>query len=111
MKLTEIISKLEAEYLCEGIPPEKEVNGAYSSDLLSDVMANTGKGIIWITLQTHLNIIAVASLKELAGIIIVLNKELDDETIRKAKEENIPLLRTGKNSFTVSGILYESGLR
>lgn len=62
-------------------------------------------------MQTHLNIIAVAVLKELSGIIIVLNKEADPDVLKKAADEKIPILKTGLNSFQVSGKLYELGLR
>ena len=83
-----------------------EVTGGYTSDLLSDVIANSKQGNLWITLQIHQNIIAVAKLKELAGIIIVNNREPDEDTIGKAKEENVPLLCSEEMAFEISGKLY-----
>ncbi|MCK5571213.1 MAG: serine kinase, partial [Bacteroidetes bacterium] len=50
---------------------DREVTGGYVSDMLSDVIAHAEKGNLWVTLQTHLNIIPVASMKEIAGIILV----------------------------------------
>lgn len=111
MKLADLINKLELEKLTEVSRPECEISGGYTSDLLSDVMANSKKDNIWITLQTHLNIAAVAKLKELAAIIIVMNKEVDSETVSKANDEKINILRTQMNAFQVSGRLYEMGLR
>jgi hypothetical protein len=83
-----------------------EVTGGYTSDLLSDVIANSKEGNLWITLQTHQNTIAVTKLKDLAGIIIVNNREPDEETLAKAKEENVPLLCSGEMAFEISGKLY-----
>jgi hypothetical protein len=83
-----------------------EVTGGYTSDLLSDVIANSKQGNLWITLQIHQNIIAVAKLKELAGIIIVNNRKPDEDTIGKAKEENVPLLCSAEMAFEISGKLY-----
>jgi serine kinase of HPr protein (carbohydrate metabolism regulator) len=84
-----------------------EVTGGYTSDLLSDVIANSKKGNLWITLQTHQNIIAVVKLKDLSGIIIVKNREPDEDTLQKAKEENVPLLVSEETAYELSGKLYE----
>jgi hypothetical protein len=111
MKLADIINKLELEKLTEINNPDCEISGGYISDLLSDVMANSVKDNIWVTVQTHLNIAAVAKLKELAAIIIVMNKEVDAETISKANLEKVNILRTKMNSFRVGGKLYEMGIR
>lgn len=107
MKLKEIIEKLQLKVLTGQDKLDLEVTGGYTSDLLSDVIANSKKGNLWITLQTHQNIIAVAKLKDLAGIIIVNNREPDEDTLQKAKKENVPLLCSGEIAFKVSGKLYE----
>ncbi len=107
MKLKEIIEKLQLKVLTAKEKLDVEVTGGYTSDLLSDVIANSKEGNLWITLQTHQNIIAVAKLKELSGIIIVNNREPDEDTLQKAKEENVPLLGSEETAFEVSGKLYE----
>ncbi|MFB0566329.1 MAG: serine kinase [Candidatus Aminicenantaceae bacterium] len=107
MKLKEITEKLKLKVLTAQSKLDVEVSGGYTSDLLSDVIANSRSGNVWITLQTHQNIIAVAKLKELAGIIFVNNRTPDEETQKKAKEENIPLMTTEKTAFNISGKLYE----
>ena len=91
--------------------PGTVISGAYTSDLLSDVVANAKKDNVWITLQAHLNITAVASLKEIAAIIIVMNREISKDTLDKAVEEKITILTTGLTSFQISGKLYEYGIR
>jgi len=106
MKLKEIIEKLQLEVLTGQENLDVEVTGGYTSDLLSDVIANSKEGNLWITLQTHQNTIAVTKLKDLAGIIIVNNREPDEETLAKAKEENVPLLCSGEMAFEISGKLY-----
>jgi len=107
MKLKEIIEKLQLKVLTGQENLDADVTGGYASDLLSDVIANSKQGNLWITLQIHQNIIAVAKLKDLAGIIIVNNRKPDDDTLEKAKEENVPILGSEEMAFEVSGKLYE----
>lgn len=107
MKAKEIIEKLQLKALTAQKNLEVEVTGGYTSDLLSDVIANSKEGDLWITLQTHQNITAVAKLKDLAGIIIVNNREPEEDTIKKAEKENVPILCTEKGAFEISGKLYE----
>lgn len=107
MKIKEVIEKLQLNALSGQDNLDIEVTGGYTSDLLSDVIANSKEGNLWITLQTHQNIIAVAKLKDLAGIIIVNNREPDADTIGKAKEESVPVLISEDMAFEVSGKLFE----
>jgi hypothetical protein len=111
MKLTELINKGDLKIVNKLFEPDTEVSGGYASDLLSDVIANTKKGNVWITMQTHLNIIAVASLKELSAIIIVMDKNIQDDALEKATEEKITILKTDLTAFQISGKIYEYGIR
>ncbi len=70
-------------------------------------MANSKKGNIWITLQTHVNIVAVASLKNLSGIIIVGDRKPDKDSIKKAESENIVIMTTPMTAFEVAGRIYQ----
>ncbi|MGD9347440.1 MAG: DRTGG domain-containing protein [Candidatus Aminicenantes bacterium] len=106
MTLKEITEKLGLEVLTAEDMLDKEVTNGYTSDLLSDVMANTKEGNLWITLQIHQNIVAVAKLKELSGIIIVNNRQPEEDTIKKSEEEKVPILITGDSAFTISGKIY-----
>lgn len=106
MNLNKIIEKLELNILSGHEYLTIEVSGGYTSDLLSDVIANSKEKNLWITLQTHQNIIAVAKLKDLAGVIIVNNREPNGDTIVKAKEEKVPLLCSSSMAFEISGRLY-----
>ena len=106
MKIREIIEKLQLKALAGEKNLDVDVTGGYTSDLLSDVIANSKEGNLWITLQIHQNIIAVAKLKDLAGIIIVNNREPDEQTIKKANEERVPLLCSPEMAFEISGKLH-----
>jgi predicted transcriptional regulator len=106
MDLSSIAEKLNLRIICGHEKLSVKVTGGYVGDLLSDVMANTGEGCLWITRQTHQNIVAVASLKELAGIILVNGKDPDGDTIDKASAEEIPIFVTELSAFDIAGKLY-----
>jgi len=89
----------------------REVLGGYASDLLSDVMANSVKGDLWVTMQKHVNIVAVAALNELAGIILVNGRLPEQAAIDRAREQKIPIVSTSLQAFDVAGILYGLGIR
>lgn len=112
MNLQQIIDQLNLTVLTEprgfaSIGP----TGGYSSDLLSCVMAGAKKGFIWITLQAHLNIVAVAALTEVAAIIVTENAQPDPASIAKANEQGVILLSTPLPTYEVNGKLWEMGVR
>ena len=111
MKIKDILKKLDLQVISGHELLEREVTGGYAGDLLSDVLANATKGNIWITSQIHQNIIAVASSKELSGIIIANNRKPEKETLEKSKEENIPVMVSNMLTYEISGKLYEIGIR
>lgn len=107
MKTKEIIEKLNCKILSGEGHLDTEVTGGYCSDLLSDVMGNADEGNIWITLQTHKNIMAVAALKELAAIIIVKGLQPEEEILSISEKEGIPVLSTTMSAFEIAGKLYQ----
>jgi hypothetical protein len=112
MNLQQIIDRFNLTILTEshdfaGITP----TGGYSSDLLSCVMAGAKKGHLWITLQAHLNIVAVAALNDVAAIIITENAQPDAASIAKANQQGIVLLSTPRATYEVNGMLWELGVR
>jgi len=106
MTLTEVAESLGLELLTSKGTDDVEVSGGYTCDLLSNVMGHGEPGNLWITMQTHQNILAVARLKELAGIVVVNGRRPDEETLRKADEENVAVLGTDESAFSLSGRLY-----
>jgi len=111
MKLTDLVDALALEVRTGHESLGAEVTGGYASDLLSDVLANSREGDLWVTLQIHHNTVAVASLRELCGIVLVGGREPEEETLARAREEGIPLLVTSLPAFEIVGRLYGLGLR
>ena len=106
MTVKDIIEKLDLKCLNEA-NLDAEVTGAYASDLLSDVMGNARSGQVWITMQTHKNVTAIASLKDIPAVIIVRDGVPDPDMLEHAKEEDICLLVSKDATFQVCGKLYE----
>ncbi len=107
MKISDILNELSLEVKTGRDSLPNNITGVYVSDLLSDVMANSGEGNVWITLQTHLNIVAVAGLKNLAGIIIVGNRPVQEDVLQKAEAEKVTILSTPLPAFETAGKLYQ----
>lgn len=107
MKLSEAIEKLGLRPLTPPRDAETEVRGGYVSDLLSDVMGHAEKDTLWITLQVHRNVVAVASLKEVAAVVLVNGAEPDEQTLAEARAEGVALLSTRMSAFETAGRLYE----
>jgi hypothetical protein len=78
---------------------------------MSDVIAHSQEGDLWITLQAHQNIVAVASMNGIAGIILVHGREPEEETIAKAQAEGLPLMVSTLPTFELAGRLYDLGIR
>ena len=85
---------------------DTELTGAYTSDLLSDVMAYAKDGGALITIQSHKNTVAVATLVNISVIIICNSRPIPEDMLASAKEEGIAILLTKENQFKVSGKLY-----
>ncbi len=112
MTLQEMIDNLDLQVLTT---PKNfaqiQPSGGYASDLLSCVMAGAQHQGIWVTLQAHVNIVAVAALLDLAAVIITENAMPDEATIARANQEGITLLSTSMPTFGIVGKLWDMGLR
>jgi hypothetical protein len=111
MKLNEIVDALDLRVAAGSARLETEVTGGYTSDLLSCAMAGAAKGNVWVTLQGHLNVVAVASLNELAAVIVTEGKPVSADTASKAEEEGVVLLQTPLSSYQVIGRLWDLRVR
>jgi len=109
MYVRQVIQQLGLN-LIGGHQIDVEITGGYASDLLSCVMAGAKAGNIWVTLQAHPNIIAVASLIELAAVIVAEGIAPDPQTIQKAQETGIPLLTTARDTYSTVVALAELGI-
>ena len=106
MKVSDLVKALDLTVFSGNSGLEKKITGGYSSDLLSDVMGNAEEGHVWITLQTHKNIMAVASLKEVSAIILVKNLKPEEDVKTISNDEEIPILGTTLDAFTLAGKIY-----
>ena len=106
MNIREVVEALSLEVRTTKGEVGRTVTGCYISDLLSDVMANAKEGEVWITLQTHPNIVAVAALKNLSGIIITNKRTPEEETMKKAEDERIVIAVSPLSTFEAAGMLY-----
>jgi hypothetical protein len=107
MTLKELAERLSLNVLQPQGNFDAAVTGGYTGDLLSDVMGNAKERNIWITCQTHENIIAVARLKNLSAIILVNGRRPQDSALGKARDERVIILGTPESAFTITGALAE----
>ena len=105
MLISEVAAALKAE-ICQSEFDDVKVTGAYTSDLLSDVMAHAKDGGALITIQAHRNTVAVASLVNISVIVICNSRPLPEDMLEAAKDEGIAVIRTKENQFTVSGRIW-----
>jgi hypothetical protein len=110
VELTELIEKLNLDVRSAKGHLAREVAGGYASDLLSDVLAHSEEGDLWVTLQIHQNIVAVASMNNLAGIVLVNGREPEPDAIEKAEAEDVPIMVSEMPAFELVGRLYALGV-
>jgi predicted transcriptional regulator len=107
MKVSELVKALNLVIFSGEENLDREISGGYVSDLLSDVMGNAREGNVWITLQTHRNVVAIASLKELACILLVSSLVPEQNALDHSNQEGIPVLGTSLSTFEIAGLLYQ----
>ena len=83
----------------------------YACDLLSQVLRGSESGAMWFTIQSHLNIVGVAVMAEIPAIVICEGMEVPGEVITKANQEGIAVFKSQETAYTLSGKLYELGIR
>ena len=90
--------------------PEREVSGCYIGDLLSLAMSKVHKNNVWITIQSNINIIAVASLTEAGCIVINEGFEPDDGVLQRAQTEGITVLKSSLSAYEIAKIFAGVGI-
>ena len=109
MKLKALLAVIDGEPLTNSV--DLEIVGCYISDLLSDVLAHAGPGILWITIQTHRNVVSVATMKDITAVLFSCGRKPDASIVAEAEKEGITLLTTPLGSFEAAGKLWEAGVR
>lgn len=106
MKVRELVEKLNLKVYSGESGLDNEITGGYTSDLLSDVMGFAKDGQIWVTLQTHKNIMAVATLKDLAAVVLVKGFVPDNDAAEVSNKEGLPILGTDEQAFEITGKIF-----
>ena len=110
MLVKDIVEKLDLKVFSGERNLDCEITGGCISDILSDVMVQAKKGMLWVTNQTHENVLAVTFFKSLAGVILPNGLYLEENAARKAKEKGILVLLTDLSAFEIVGQMYEIGI-
>lgn len=110
MTVNEFVQKTGCKVLAGSAALQNQISSAYVSDLLSWVMAHGKEGTAWVTVQTHLNVIAVACLHDFACIIVPENIAIPKDTLSKADEEGIPVLTCGITGYGICKELSAFGI-
>ncbi len=104
MDVKELVEKLDLEVLC-GENLERKITGCYCGDLLSWVMSRAQEGDVWLTVMGNINSIGVAVLADVACIVLTENAALDNDALNRAKQNDVIILRTDKNSYQMAAAI------
>jgi predicted transcriptional regulator len=107
----EILEVLSLKVLAGANLLDKQVTGGYASDMLSLVMAGAKAGNIWLTMQGHPNVAAVASLLNLAAVVVTESSPVDPLTLQRAEENGLPVLTTPLDTFSTAARMAALGIR
>ena len=110
MQVKDLVEQFDLKVAAGNEGLNRQVKDGYCGDLLSEIMANAPEGSVWLTIQGHQNIVAVAVLRGMAAIIITGGQTPDDETLQKAKQEEIPILLYPHSAYKLAGRLYALGV-
>ena len=110
MKVKELLALIAAENLTPAADLEKDILCGYSCDLLSWVMKNGQEGMAWVTVQTHMNVIAVAVLAEMACVILPESIDMEQDVLDKAQAEGLCVMKTALSSYEICGRMHAAGV-
>ncbi len=110
MTVRDVLEKIGAEILCDA-GTDRPVKSAVAGDLLSFVMGNAAEGAVWVTVVAHVNVAAVAVLKDLPCILLASGRDAAPDFLERCRREDIAVGRSSRSSFDLCGALWELGLR
>ena len=110
MTVAELSNLIQARCLTPGLDAGREVTCGYACDLLSWVMSHGEEGMAWVTVQTHMNVIAVAGLAEMACVILPDSIDMEEESLNKAISEDMIVLSSPLTSYEICGRLNAAGI-
>ena len=103
MNVAALAQLIEAENQTPSLAMDREISCGYTCDLLSWVMAHGQEGMAWVTVQTHMNVVAVAVLADMACVIMPENIDMPKESLKKAEDEGLVILKTPLTSYAICG--------
>ncbi|MBR6028061.1 MAG: AraC family transcriptional regulator [Clostridia bacterium] len=110
MKVSELQKLIGAENLTPEVAEDREITCGYACDLLSWVMAHGDEGMAWVTVQTHMNVVAVAVLSDMACIVLPEGIRMEAESLQKAKDEGMTVLTSRLTAYEICGRLFAQGV-
>ena len=110
MKVSDLLTLAEARNLTTEVAMDREITCGYACDLLSWVMAHGEEGMAWVTVQTHLNVVAVAALAEMACVILPEDLVMDQEILDKANAEGMCVLSSPLTAYEICGRMAAQGV-
>ncbi len=110
MTVTELKQLINARDLTPSVSTEREVSCGYTCDLLSWVMAHGEEGMAWVTVQTHLNVIAVAVLADMACVVLPEQIDMEEESLKKAESEGLCVLSSPMTAYEICGLMASQGI-
>ncbi len=110
MTIESLIAAIEAKNLTTELTTDKAVTCGYSCDLLSWVMAHGDEGMAWVTVQTHMNVVAVAVLAEMACVILPEGIVMEGESLKKAADEGMCVLSSPLTAYEICGRMAQLGI-
>jgi hypothetical protein len=111
MDIQGLIALTGAKNLTPNADATREVKCGYCCDLLSWVMAHGKPGMAWVTVQTHMNVVAVATLMEMAAVIVPENISVPQDVLDRAGSEGVAILSSEKTAYELCGMMYEAGIK
>ena len=111
MTIKEFIELTGATLVTPEADVSREITCGYACDLLSWVMSHGAAGMAWVTVQTHMNVVAVATLMDMAAVVAPEGIAFEADVIAKAQEEGIALLQSGRTAYTLCGMMYAAGVK
>ena len=110
MKVSELMQLIDAKDLTPTITEDREITCGYACDLLSWVMAHGEEGMAWVTVQTHLNVVAVAALAEMACVVLPEGIDMEQDVLDKANDEGSCVLSSPLTTYEICGRMAAQGV-
>ena len=110
MKVSDLITLAQARNLTEQVSTDREISCGYACDLLSWVMAHGEEGMAWVTVQTHLNVIAVAALADMACVVLPEGITMEQDVLAKANAEGMCVLTSPLTAYEICGLMAGQGV-